>query len=265
MKLLPILLLAFVLSLGVACASEPSPRPTPDPTTTVAPTPVPVPTPDPPRSVDQPVVATTPPPSPTDPPVPVPTPTPTLLPTATPTPTAHDTVQLDFITQWGSQLTGDGQLNGSRGVAVDGTGQVYVAETRNHRVQVFSLTPTETVTPRPTPTPFEPGTGGGQQAGDTQGEQIAPVGFNLTVSIGGEGTGGVQVGAGLSSSFECQEAQCFYESVQAMFVTVVAIPDYGSVFQGWSVADQPGACPGTGSCQITMDRDVTVIATFTQP
>ena len=50
-----------------------------------------------------------------------------------------------------------------------------------------------------------------------------------------------------------------------MFVTVVAIPDHGSVFQGWSVADQPGACPGTGSCEITMDRDVTVIATFTQP
>ena len=120
-------------------------------------------------------------------------------------------------------------------------------------------------TPRPTPTPFEPGTGGGQQAGDTQGEQIAPVGFNLTVSIGGEGTGRVQVGAGLNSSFECQEAQCFYESVQALFVTVVAIPDHGSVFQGWSVADQPEACPGTGSCEITMDRDVTVIASFTQP
>jgi hypothetical protein len=50
-----------------------------------------------------------------------------------------------------------------------------------------------------------------------------------------------------------------------MFVTVVAIPDHGSVFQGWSVADQLWVCPGTGSCEITMNRDVTVIATFTQP
>ena len=136
----------------------------------------------------------------------------------------------------GAYGIGDGQFKDPFGIAVDGSGRVYVVDLNNNRVQVFSLTPTETVTPRPTPTPFEPGTGGGQQAGDTQGEQIAPVGFNLTVSIGGEGTGRVQVGAGLNSSFECQEAQCFYESVQAMFVTVVAIPDYGSVFQGWSVA-----------------------------
>ncbi len=90
-------------------------------------------------------------------------------------------------------------------------------------------------------------------------------GFNLTVSIGGEGTGGVQVGAGRAGSFECQEAQCLYKSVQAMLVTVVAMPNQGSEFQGRSVADQPGVCSGTGSCQITMDRDVTVIATFKQP
>ena len=170
-----------------------------------------------------------------------------------------------FLFKWGSQGSGDGQFQFPVGIAVDGSGRVYVVDVNNNRVQVFSLTPTETVTPRPTPTPFEPCTEGGQQAGGTQGEQISPVGFNLTVSIGGEGTGGVQVGAGPSSSFECPEAQCFYESIQAMFVTVVAMPDHGSVFQGWSVADQPGACPGTGSCEITMGRDVTVIATFTQP
>ena len=57
---------------------------------------------------------------------------------APPISTAHDTVQLDFITQWGSQLTGDGQLNASRGVAVDGSEKVYVGDPRNQRVQVFS-------------------------------------------------------------------------------------------------------------------------------
>jgi sugar lactone lactonase YvrE len=161
--------------------------------------------------------------------------------------------------------TGDGQFKDPFGIAVDRSGRVYVVDLNNNRVQVFSLTPAETVTPRLTPTPFEPCTEVGQQAGGTQGEQNMPGGFNLTVSIGGEGTGGVQVGAGRAGSFECQEAQCLYKSVQAMLVTVVAMPNQGSEFQGWSVADQPGVCSGTGSCQITMDRDVTVIATFTQP
>ena len=43
-----------------------------------------------------------------------------------------------YVTQWGSAGTGDGQLSGPRGVAVDATGNVYVAESGNNRIQKFT-------------------------------------------------------------------------------------------------------------------------------
>jgi hypothetical protein len=43
-----------------------------------------------------------------------------------------------FITKWGSYGIGDGQFNAPVGVAVDGCGQVYVADLENnHRIKVF--------------------------------------------------------------------------------------------------------------------------------
>jgi len=42
-----------------------------------------------------------------------------------------------FMHKWGSEGRGDGQFNGPSGISVDGTGNVYVADLANHRVQVF--------------------------------------------------------------------------------------------------------------------------------
>ena len=45
-----------------------------------------------------------------------------------------------FLAQWGSGGLGDGQFHsdrGPRGVAVDGSGNVYVADRRNNRIQKF--------------------------------------------------------------------------------------------------------------------------------
>lgn len=42
------------------------------------------------------------------------------------------------MTQWGNYGSGDGQFNYPRGVAVDSGGNVYVVDTSNHRIQVFS-------------------------------------------------------------------------------------------------------------------------------
>jgi hypothetical protein len=42
------------------------------------------------------------------------------------------------LTRWGSSGTGDGQFDGPSGLAVDLDGNVYVADTGNHRIQKFS-------------------------------------------------------------------------------------------------------------------------------
>jgi tripartite motif-containing protein 71 len=42
-----------------------------------------------------------------------------------------------FLMAWGQQGTREGQFNAPEGIAVDGEGNVYVADTENHRVQKF--------------------------------------------------------------------------------------------------------------------------------
>ena len=43
-----------------------------------------------------------------------------------------------FLTKWGSCGSGNGQFYYPYGVAVDGSGNVYVADTDNYRIQKFS-------------------------------------------------------------------------------------------------------------------------------
>ena len=47
-----------------------------------------------------------------------------------------------FLTEWGSSGTGDGQFGGTSGLAVDGNGNVFVADSVNNRVQKFTNTGT---------------------------------------------------------------------------------------------------------------------------
>jgi tripartite motif-containing protein 71 len=43
----------------------------------------------------------------------------------------------NFITKWGSFGSGNGQFSGPAGIAIDSSGNVYVADGNNHRIQVF--------------------------------------------------------------------------------------------------------------------------------
>jgi tripartite motif-containing protein 71 len=44
---------------------------------------------------------------------------------------------MQLLTTWGSEGSGDGQFGEPGGIAVDGAGNVYVADTGNNRVQKF--------------------------------------------------------------------------------------------------------------------------------
>lgn len=43
-----------------------------------------------------------------------------------------------FITKWGSLGSADGQLSGASRVAIDSSGNVYLADNNNNRIQVFA-------------------------------------------------------------------------------------------------------------------------------
>jgi hypothetical protein len=60
-----------------------------------------------------------------------------IPPTPTPTPEPYQ-----FVTKWGIQGSGDGQLINPTNVAVDSSGNVYVVDMQNNRIQKFSSTGT---------------------------------------------------------------------------------------------------------------------------
>ena len=82
---------------------------------------------------------------------------------------------------------------------------------------------------------------------------FAPISFQLTVTKAGTGTGTVTSSpAGIKCGTTCSS---FF--LQGTPVTLTATPGTNSAFAGWS-----SDCTGTGTCQVTMDQDRSVVATF---
>jgi len=78
----------------------------------------------------------------------------------------------------------------------------------------------------------------------------------LSISLSGNGSGtvtsspgGINCPGACSAPFDLGTAAC-----------LTATASSGSTFAGWS-----GACSGTGACNVTMDTDQAVTATFTTP
>ena len=76
----------------------------------------------------------------------------------------------------------------------------------------------------------------------------------LTVSLAGQGSGGVSDGTG---GISCQPT-CSHGYGIGQVVTLTATPAFGSQFAGWS----GGGCSGTAVCQVIMNADTAVTATF---
>jgi uncharacterized delta-60 repeat protein len=80
--------------------------------------------------------------------------------------------------------------------------------------------------------------------------------YVLTVSKAGTGTGTVtSIPPGISCGSDCTETYA-----QDTEVTLIATPDSGSRFDGWS----GNGCTGMGNCVVTMDGAKAVTATFTR-
>ena len=90
---------------------------------------------------------------------------------------------------------------------------------------------------------------------DATGDTSLPVEHSLTVTKAGTGSGVVRSTDGLISC----GADCSESYPEGTVVTLTAQPGKGSAFTSWS-----GDCSGTGiSCQVTMDAERAVTATFT--
>lgn len=107
-----------------------------------------------------------------------------------------------------------------------------------------------------------PGTGVCQVQLNAAREVVANFGAipqqNLEITVGGAGSGSV---VSSPSGIACPEA-CAEHFDQGSTVTLTAAPGAHSHLAGWTVAGQPGACPGTGPCQVTMNQDTQVAANF---
>jgi len=91
----------------------------------------------------------------------------------------------------------------------------------------------------------------------TQTETVVPV-YTLTVNKTGNGSGSVTGAFSLNDGFKIScGAQCSATFLSGASFNLGETANSGSFFQGWG-----GACSGAAGCQVTMDSDKTVAASF---
>jgi hypothetical protein len=82
--------------------------------------------------------------------------------------------------------------------------------------------------------------------------------FTLTVSKSGAGLGSVgSEPVGITCGTDCSESYA-----GGTVVTLVALPETGSVFAGWSAGSGSATCTGLGNCTVTVNAASSITATF---
>ena len=139
---------------------------------------------------------------------------------------AHSTEVVGY-NSIGKRLEGFGppEIGKGAGIAVGPAHTIYVTDAAHQRIDVFAAVP----------------------------------GLALLTSLAGTGSGGV---TSTPSGIDCG-ATCTGEFPEGVKVTLHATPTERSTFTGWTLAGHPGACPGTGSCEVEMSEAQSVKAEFT--
>jgi Divergent InlB B-repeat domain/NHL repeat len=139
---------------------------------------------------------------------------------------------------------GAGQLGRATGVAVDPSGDVYVADAGETRIDEFSGS-------------LSPGPPAVAPPANTSPPMVPPVNntsYTLSVSLAGTGMGSVS-GSGISCP-----GTCLNNYASGTVVTLTATPSAGSTFAGWSGCDTTDA----DFCAVTITADRGVTAAFTR-
>ena len=106
--------------------------------------------------------------------------------------------------------------------------------------------------------PRAAGPGQGGDLCDAGAVELQPIGFEYTLQVTIDGSGGGFVSSAPAGIF-CG-ATCSADFTNGTPVELSPLPAAGDSFGGWS-----GACSGIGSCTVTMDQAQTVTATFDAP
>jgi DNA-binding beta-propeller fold protein YncE/PKD repeat protein len=96
----------------------------------------------------------------------------------------------------------------------------------------------------------------GSPLAKTSQQVIVPTPAALNVSVAGPGSGTL---TSSPSGIACP-GMCSHAYATGTQVTLAVTPAAGSTFAGWS----GGGCSGTGTCQVTMNADTSVTATFSK-
>jgi Divergent InlB B-repeat domain/Fibronectin type III domain len=82
---------------------------------------------------------------------------------------------------------------------------------------------------------------------------------NVTLQVVPRGPGKVTSGANeCTRNVEGEGAACSWSYPSGTTVVLTATPDAGETFSRWSTSE----CPGTGTCQLTLDADTSIVALF---